>query len=206
MHLNIDKDLVLKAATKLNIEPCTIVAVATVEAVKGGFLPDGRPVILFEPHWFYKNIRNNTPLISNDLYLQYPNLMTKSYNETLQKKMYRNQGGASAYTNYLDPAIKIHKEQALMSCSWGAFQIMGFNYKLCGFSNVFDFVAAQEDSDSSQVESFITFLANTGYHKYLKNKDFAGFAYKYNGSEYKTNNYDTKMLDAYNDCIKSCSL
>jgi hypothetical protein len=35
--------------------------------------------------------------------------------------------------------------------------------------------------------------------KALKNKDFAGFAYIYNGEKYKTNNYDTRMQNKYNE-------
>lgn len=38
--------------------------------------------------------------------------------------------------------MSIHREAALHSTSWGAFQIMGFNFALYGFHSVEDFVAA----------------------------------------------------------------
>ena len=43
-----------KAAKELNCEVAAIRAVAEVESLKGGFLPDGRPKILFERHVFHQ--------------------------------------------------------------------------------------------------------------------------------------------------------
>jgi N-acetylmuramidase len=41
-----------RAAKELNVEVAAIHAVAEVEAAGAGFLPDGRPAILYEAHIF----------------------------------------------------------------------------------------------------------------------------------------------------------
>ena len=43
-----------RAAKNLNVEIAAIRAVAEVEAAGAGFLPDGRPAILYEAHIFHK--------------------------------------------------------------------------------------------------------------------------------------------------------
>ena len=43
-----------RAATELNVEEAAIRAVAEVEAAGAGFLPDGRPAVLYEAHIFHK--------------------------------------------------------------------------------------------------------------------------------------------------------
>ena len=42
-----------RAAKALNVEVAAIRAVAEVEAAGAGFLPDGRPAILYEAHIFH---------------------------------------------------------------------------------------------------------------------------------------------------------
>ena len=41
------------------------------------------------------------------------------------------------------------------------------------------------------------FLQKTGIAEYLKTKDWATFALRYNGSGYKANRYDTRLQAAY---------
>ncbi|WP_426772988.1 N-acetylmuramidase domain-containing protein, partial [Pseudomonas aeruginosa] len=38
---------------------------------------------------------------------------------------------------------------------------------------------------------------NPAIHKALKSKDWAEFARRYNGPDYKKNNYDVKLAEAY---------
>ena len=44
----------LNCANLLEVDTAIIRAIVHVEAAGTGFLPDGRPKILFERHWFYK--------------------------------------------------------------------------------------------------------------------------------------------------------
>ncbi len=88
----------------------------------------------------------------------------------------------------------------MLSCSWGAFQIMGFNYKRAGYASVEAFVSAMRDSIKKQVGAFIAFIeSDAAILKAIQKKDWATFAYRYNGEGYKTNNYDTKMAAHYRE-------
>lgn len=52
-------------------------------------------------------------------------------------------------------------------------------------------------SELQQLELFATFITNTGMLADLKNKNWSGFARKYNGASYARRGYHTKMAKAY---------
>jgi len=96
----------------------------------------------------------------------------------------------------------IEHDSALMSASWGKFQIMGENFKLAGFKNVNDFVEAQKISESKHLDAFFNYCKNRKFRNkqlldYLKTKDWQTFARAYNGPGYEANQYDLKLEQAY---------
>lgn len=105
-------------------------------------------------------------------------------------------GGIAEYDR-LEKASRINKDAALCSASWGMFQIMGFNHKICGFGTVRDYVEAIKQSANNHLVSFIEYLKNTELAKPLKELDWETFAKRYNGSGYKQNQYDRKLKAAY---------
>ncbi|WP_197276135.1 N-acetylmuramidase family protein [Kluyvera genomosp. 1] len=183
---------IVAAAAQMNIEPCTLQAVCTVEASGNGFLPSGRPKILFEGHIFWRELakRHYQP---ERLASDFPSILYQRWTNQFY------QGGEKEYER-LAMAQSIHHEAAYCSTSWGAFQIMGFNYALCGFHSVTDFVAAQQQSCSKQLEAFCKFLITNNLQVYLQNKDWTAFARRYNGPEYVRNQYDKKLEIAYRSC------
>ena len=48
---------IVTAAGRLQIEPCVLQAVCTVESSANGFLLSGRPTILFEGHIFWQQLK-----------------------------------------------------------------------------------------------------------------------------------------------------
>ena len=125
------------AAALLGCEVACIKAVNQVEASGSGFRKDGRPKILFEGHVFWKQLQ---ALGMNPQQLQPGNediLYPKYFSPNPYYKM-------DQYLR-LDKARIINADAADQSASWGAFQIMGGNYKACGYSSVDDFVKAQAD-------------------------------------------------------------
>lgn len=97
----------------------------------------------------------------------------------------------------LELAVSLDREAALMSASWGKFQIMGFNYKKCGFKTIQEFVNAMYESESAQLKAFVAYIKNRNLADELQNKQFAQFAYYYNGAGFKKNRYDEKLLKSY---------
>ncbi len=180
--LLIEKDYI-EAAKILNVDVACIKAVAEVESRGDGFLKDGRPKILFEAHIFGKLTKykfNNS----------HPYLSSLKWNKTLYK------GGAKEY-NRLVKAKSLDTAAALKSTSWGKFQVMGFNYKICGWKTIDDFVKDMFITEREHLLSFIGFVKSLKLDKYLKSLDWTKFAYYYNGPGYKKNFYDIKMKKAY---------
>lgn len=181
------------AAEFLNVGPAVIKAVLEVETSnKGGFISGtDKPVILFEGHIFWKQLkqRNIDPL-------KYAT--TNMYSDILYPKWTKQyyKGGIKEWDR-LNRAVCINKEAALESASWGLAQIMGFNYKVCGCKDVNEFVSKMEESEGSQLELFMHFIKNNRMDCYLRNKDWKGFARRYNGPCYAQNKYDEKLEKAY---------
>ncbi len=93
--------------------------------------------------------------------------------------------------------MKINKEAALKSCSWGLGQVMSFNHKLAGYDSVVDMVEAFKDDEEHHLRASVNFIKNTGLADELRRHDWAGFARGYNGSGYRRNRYDEKLADAF---------
>lgn len=173
----------VKAAELLNIDVAAIKAVTEIESPKGGFLKNGKPTILFEAKYFHN--------LTNGKYdLMHPNVSSPKWDRSLYY------GGEKEYDR-LGLAITLDKDAALQSASWGRFQIMGANYKTCGYDTVSAFVDAMYESEYNHLIAFCKFIQNNKMDVYLRNKQWAEFARRYNGPKYKENNYDTKLEKAY---------
>lgn len=184
-----------KAAETLGLESSVLMAVVRVESAGSGFLEPGLPKILFEGHIFWRELRKRgsepETFAAEHASIVYPRWTKEHY-----------RGGRREYDR-LHEASLVHRQAALCSASWGAFQIMGFNHGACGFTEVEDFVVAQARSATGQLEAFCAFLRSQGLIAVLKQKDWAGFARRYNGPEYRQNRYDTKLASAYEKCRES---
>lgn len=176
-------------SSKYGLEPALLKALVHVESRGRGFLPDGRLVILFEGHVFWRQL-----LIRQINPIQYQ----KGYEDVLYPHWDRKKylGGAAEW-NRLEKAMRIHREAALCSASYGLFQIMGFNHQKCGYPSVQSMVTAFEKSESEQLQGAITYLINTRLLALLAAKNWSEFARRYNGPSYQQNNYHIKLEKAY---------
>jgi hypothetical protein len=173
------------AARELDIEYACLRAVDFVESRGNGFDSAKRPKILFERHTFRKRTNNK-------------------FDKT-NPKVSGSPGGYTKNNEYsrLKEAMALDRTAALMSCSWGRYQIMGYNYKLAGYETLDQFVSAMCESEDNQLKAFINFLKSTKLNIPLKEKNFAKFARGYNGPNYdkepgRDNDYDTRLAKAYN--------
>lgn len=180
---NINKQDYIEMGHLFDLEPELIEAVAKIESNGNGFNTDGTPKTLFEGHIFYRLTKGKFG-ISN---ISYPKWTKKYYATTAQGEKQR-----------LEKACALDRENALQSASWGKFQIMGFNYKYCGFKNVQNFVNAMYKNEKEHLKAFLKFCKSKDILKHLKNKNFKAFAYRYNGKFYYKNQYDTKIETLYN--------
>lgn len=185
---HLTEDDLVKAADTLGVRVAAIRAVNEVESRGEGFLPDGRPVILFERHVFYKRLKARG-FDADALAAKYPNIVSPTPGGYM--------GKAAEYTR-LAIAERIDADAAHESASWGAFQIMGYHWKALEYSSVADFVARMQRSEGDHLDAFVRFIAaDTALLSALKGRKWAAFAKGYNGPDYARNLYDVKLARAY---------
>ncbi|MBA9078343.1 N-acetylmuramidase family protein [Rufibacter quisquiliarum] len=161
-----------------------------VESNGNGHLADGRPKILFEGHKFYLHL-SKLPEVRKKAAKERPDLCFPKWSRAHYK-------GGVAEWDRLDAAIKYNREAALKSASWGAFQIMGEHYAVCGFSTVQEFVNSMFKEERYHLEAVCNFIkANPKMYRALLAHDWATFARLYNGAGYKANKYDEKLAAAF---------
>ena len=181
---------VQKAALAEGLEYAALKAVALVESGPlGGFLAGGEPVILFEGHVFWRELR----MRGLD-----PARLEKGHEDILFPTWDRAKyGPVAAQHGRLRRAAALHREAALSSASWGLFQIMGFNWRLCGFESLQKFINAMYRDEAAHLEAFLGFLKGTGLMAALRARDWPALARGYNGPGYAANQYDIRLAQAY---------
>jgi hypothetical protein len=154
-----------------------------VESAGSGFDSQDRPKALYEPHVAY---RNSKGAVRNKLVaagLAYPKWGTKRYPK-------------SSYSR-IEKCMAISPTVALLSTSWGLTQILGENYRICGFSSPAAMVRAFMDDEAEHLEATVKFLVANGIDDDLRDHNWAVVARVYNGPGYKKHNYDGRMAAAY---------
>jgi hypothetical protein len=172
-------------ALKLGVDEACLRAVAAVESSGSGFLPkpSDLPKILFEGHHFHRLTKGRFDASSPGL--SYPRWDRSKYK------------GLLGEWERLDAACLLDRHSALQSASWGAFQIMGFNYALCGFNDIEEFVAAHKAGAEEQMAAFAHFISRPVFLDALRSNDWKKFARAYNGPGYAKNSYDRKLAAAF---------
>lgn len=172
-----------------NVEAAMIHAFAVVESGgKSGFGASGFPKIAYEGHIFRKYTKHvydkSYPLLS------YP------YSKKAGPEWQVNNKDDATALATLKKAMLLDQKAAYMACSWGMFQIMGFNFSSCGFATVEAFVDAMKAGEAGQLQAFVGFCKSTpGLKDALAKKDFVKCAILYNGDDY--GDYDKRISKEY---------
>lgn len=178
------------AAASLGCSLPAVQAVVEVESAGSGFLSDGSVRVLFEGHIFWKYTRGRWE--EGYPTLCYPKWTTAHY----ARGTNADERGTKELVR-LKRAMTLDRPAALMSASYGMFQIMGFNFPLCGYRNVDEFYAKMQQSAKHQLNAFCAYIEHTGLADELRDRRWADFARKYNGPAYQKNRYDEKLAVAY---------
>jgi hypothetical protein len=172
------------AAWLLMCETQALKAVATVEAgPAGAFLPDGRPIVLFERHLFSRlthgKFDHDRPDLSNPVSGGY--------------------GASGAHQHErLAAAAVLDREAAIKSASWGLFQILGLNHEAAGYPELQRFINAMYRSVDDQLRALVLFIRHDSrLVDAIREKDWVTFARIYNGPQFAINRYDSKLAAAY---------
>lgn len=149
--------------------------------------------ILFERHKFWEALET-CGLDPNEILRRNPSL-----------KDILNQAPYSKYGKYIEQyrrrerAMQVHREAGLMACSYSGLQIMGTNYADLGYASIDEFVNAMdtEANPKNWLIAFVRFCEKNNLKEALQKRDFTTFARKYNGPDFRKNNYDVELSRIY---------
>lgn len=180
-------NLISVMANELGIDVEIALAVICVESGGNGFGTDGRMIIRFENHIFYTYYGDKTETNRKtfDEHFSY------NINKRREDHKYRakktddwstSHTGQDAEWEAFEIARSISETEAMYATSMGAPQVMGFNYKLIGYSTVQEMFAAFNKDIRYHIMALFDFCnANGTRLQYLLTRDFLSFAKAYNG-------------------------
>lgn len=182
-------------AKAYGIEPAQACAIMLKESKAKSFDDQGRPYILFERHQFFRSLERILGRAKAvETSRSNPSLCNASPTAA------GDYGTSSAQWGKFSVAQSINRIAAIESCSWGAGQVMGYHWKLLGYSSAQDMVNAMFKSEVAQVEAIFRYLKENNLISALNAGRVDEVARGYNGVNYAKTGYD-KDLDAL---IKKC--
>lgn len=200
-------------ASRIGVEVAALRAFVSVESSGSGFLSDGRPKILCERHYVYRNyleyvdgaskaelIAARDALSKSDRDICWP---TPSSLKSTAPRIDRYLGGALEYERHARVTQKASRDLAITSASWGAGQVMGAHWSRLGFKAPIFFMNAMYASEVDQLRAMAEFIrTDARLLTALKGRNWKEVARLYNGANYAAGKYDTKLSTAYSAFAK----
>lgn len=179
----------INAAGIIGCDVAAVKAVKEVESLGSGFISPGVVKCLFEPHIFFRELKargiNPYPLMVGNEDILYVKWVRGKY------------GSQKQQPERLARAMAINEDAALCSASYGLFQLMGFQYKVCGYNTVKEFYLDMCKDEATQLNIFCNFIKASHLDDELRERKWKEFALLFNGSGYALNSYDKKLAAAY---------
>lgn len=181
---------VARAAQALRVTDAHIRMIMQVESgPAGSFGPEGRPVILTEPHIFSR-------LTGRRFDTTHPSLSYRTWG----KRPYPSTQAAryAVLVQMADLAF----DEAFQSCSWGLFQIMGFHADALGYESGWAMAQAMATGEPAQLDALVRFIQVNRLDDELRACRAGNavscepFAAGYNGRGFRANRYHTKLAAA----------
>jgi len=166
-------------------------AILDTETRGTGFDSKNRPIILFEPHIFHKQLSAHKP-----------ELLKTAITKGLAYKTWGTKKYPKDSYPVLEQAILLDEELALRSASWGLGQVMGFNHSMAGYVSAKEMVEKFREDEENHLLAMVRFIIAAGLDDELRAHNWVGFARGYNGSGFAKNGYHTKLADAYARWLK----
>ncbi len=179
--------LLAALAAQLRIDPGAAVAVLAIESGGRGFAADGRMIIRFENHLFYRQWGKD----HRDLYDRHFRFSPEKNWQGHQWRQFANQpfrdfhGTQDGEWQAFSFARTLDDTAAKLSISMGGPQIVGFNYTTLGFESVHQMYDAFSANERNQIIGFFDFVQGPSRDSRrvlaLQQGDFTTFASMYNG-------------------------
>lgn len=184
----LSRKAIFSSALSIGVDPSIVMAIREVIGKPEGFLSDGRPLVTFEHHKFYQYVSQRLGESTAMQWAQkYPNLCSPYWTQTV----YKNPEGE---WDRFDQARMLDATCAMLSSSWGMFEIMGFNYALAGLDSVQDFVSEMNYSEILQHSALLTFIRNQPlFLAALETHDYSRIDRMFNSKHAYAMDYRTKL-------------
>lgn len=145
---------------------------AMVEVESGGriFGFKRRPMILFEPHVFYRRLRGEERDRAVAAGLAYPKWGTKPYPRKQEDRWSQIERGAL-----------INHDAAYESASYGVGQVMGYHWRALGYTSLQDFLDTVQSGVHGQIDAMLRYLRVNSLMDDLKAGRWLTVARGYNG-------------------------
>jgi hypothetical protein len=192
------------SAKQIGCAVSVIKAVAEVESGSSGFLENGDLKILFEPYVFgrltggkYKDKTVTITQTKKDAHgKEYPFTFTYPLSLTGNWDIHAcHYGDPGIQWQKVQAAILLDKNAAQESCSYGKFQVMGFNHDLAGYPSAEAMLNDFKISEDRHLQAFTYFIIKSGMAPDLISHNFKRFAIRYNGLGY--DKHTPTRLDDY---------
>lgn len=178
-------DAIAMAAAARGFDADTVRAIVEVESGRAGaFGPDRRPIILYEPHVAW---RVSPPAVQRLL-----------ADAGLARAKWRKDyppSQAARWDQFDRCADLAGRDVAVMACSWGLGQVLGENWRMCGFGAPAEFEAAQA-TEAGQIETMLRYLEGANMAGAINARDWRSIARAYNGPG-QVDRYAALMEAAY---------
>lgn len=177
------------AARKYGVDPDHLEAIVITESAGRTFAEvNGRaePLIRFEGHYFDRLIDPSRRAEARKVGLAAPNWGVVKNPRSQQER----------WDRLLRPAMRLDRDAALCSCSWGVGQVMGSHWEKLGFSSVGELVETARSGAAGQVELMMRYIVRFGLLDEVRRGDWPAFFRGYNGPAWKKNGYDAAFARA----------
>jgi N-acetylmuramidase len=180
--LALTEDDFSSACEALKIGATELWALLQVQNRGAGFMADRRPVVVFERQKFSEltlhQFDGEYPLISGAL-----------------PGGYGRQG--SHQQQRLEEAMRLDRQAALASCTWGIGQVLGANARRAGFDSLDAFVSAMSQSEGMQLAATVNYLQTSDCDKLLSQRNWAAFSARFCGPSYFEFRFDVRLAQAH---------
>lgn len=180
-----------RAAQQLGCSLAALAAVDVVESRGEGFLPSGEPKILYEPHKFDAHtegrFRGRAVVIEGVRYeISYRSWRKGAY------------GPERVQHAKLQEACRLDRDAALMSCSWGRYQVLGEHWGKLGYASLQAFVNAMYQGEDGHLDAFVRYVTRVAPRcaPAIRALDWRTFARYYNGTG-QVADYARRLESAY---------
>lgn len=180
-----------KKALEFNLPPAHVLAVTDIESNGKVHGPEGLPMILFEPHIFYRRTSGAARAEAVAAGLASAKWNKRLYARTQAGRWKQIEAAIAILARHGLPA-----DAAWESASYGVGQVMGYHWKALGFKSVKAFVDRMKSGAEGQIHIMLRFIVVNHLDDELREGRWTAFARGYNGEAYRANRYDTRLARA----------